>query len=174
MMAGATPSTTRELRAARVDVVQEDFREVADGAGLTAAADLLAGREGVLGAAGADELVSLAQRSDRSRTDRVAHRVAGGHGGGDDRGAEHQPDDDQRTTPRPAGDVADTELEQDAVANRQHGDQRQRNPEQSDQDDRQRLGRNAEQLVHDDPSSGEHRRVGERDFVTLAARRLAK
>ena len=43
-----------------------------------------------------DGLVRLAESVDRSRADRVVHRVAGDERGGDDRRTEHQPDDDER------------------------------------------------------------------------------
>ena len=62
-----------------------------------------------------DRLVRRAERCDGRRPDRVAHRVARGQSGGDDRGAEHQPEHDEGAAPAPAPDAPHGELDEDAV-----------------------------------------------------------
>jgi len=51
--------------------------------------------------------------------------IAGGEGGGDDKRAEHEADDDEDGLGHPAGDVAHAHLEHDAVAQQHiaHGGQ---------------------------------------------------
>ena len=68
------------------------------------------------GALRRDRLVGRAERRDRRRADRMSHGVARGESGGDDRGAEHEPDHDERTAPAPAADAADGELHEDRIA----------------------------------------------------------
>jgi len=71
-----------------------------------------------------DQLVRRAERLDRRQTDGVAHRVARGERGRDDRRPEHQPSDDERGAAAAASDVANSELEEDAVAQRERRDGR--------------------------------------------------
>ena len=66
--------------------------------------------------AGGDGLVGDAEGLDDHRAHRRRHGVAGQQRGGDDRGAEHQAEDDQCAAAAPAGDVAQPDLQEHEVA----------------------------------------------------------
>ena len=115
-IAGVTPSTSDEPVSAFADRDGVPLREV-----LGTGRELFGRRLELLALRG-HELVRLAEHVDRERSDRVAHRVAGGQGSRDDRGAEHEPDDDQGSPARTARRVTDAEAGEHAVTRRQHPD----------------------------------------------------
>ena len=104
-----------------------------------------------VGAAHRHELVRLPERRDRRDADRVAHRVPGDERRRDDRRAEHQPEDDQRRACTTPGDVANAELQEDAVTERKRADDAYERRQGDDDRERQRLHRDAEELVHGSP-----------------------
>ena len=142
MMAGVTPST-RSVPASAASISSTTrLVEVLDPgrrAEPRAEADL--------GAARRDELVGLTERRHSGATNRVAHRVAGREGRRDDRRAEHQPDHDERRPAAPASDVANAELDQDRMPQRQHADDPERDGERDSEDDEERVDRDAEELL---------------------------
>jgi len=107
-----------------------------------------AGTEVGLGALRRDELVRLTERGDRRAANRVAHRVARGQRGRDDGRSQHQPDDDERRPAAPAAHVANAELHEDGMADREHADAADRQTERHEEHGEKRVDRDAEELSH--------------------------
>jgi hypothetical protein len=78
----------------------------------------------------------------------MAHRVSGRERCRDDRGAEHQADDDQSCSPTSPRHVADAELEQHPIpqGERPHGSKS--DGDEDREDDNEFVHRDAEELVH--------------------------
>jgi hypothetical protein len=116
-----------------------------------------------------DDLVRLAERLSRRRANRVAHRVPGDERGGNDRRAEHQPEDDERRTCAPASGIPDTELEEERITKREETEGAERDRDSHAEDDEECFQRYAEELAHlrhRDP-----RKLEEGDLVVIAPRR---
>jgi hypothetical protein len=83
----------------------------------------------------------------------VAHRVAGGQGGRDDRRAQHEADDDQGAAAATARDVAKAELEEHGAADGERRDHGEAGPQDQRECERQGARRDAEELMHGAPTS---------------------
>jgi hypothetical protein len=79
----------------------------------------------------------------------VAHGVAGDERSGDDRRAEHQPQDDEPGPRAAAAEVAHPEPDEHGVADREHRQEPERDSEPHREDDEQGVERDPEELVHD-------------------------
>ena len=131
-----------ETGAACLDALRVAFREVPRTGGVAPGGerrpDTLCG----------DDLVGLAERGNGCGADRVTHRVAGRERCRDDRGTEHQADDDQRAAAAAATDVANAEPQEDTVAERQRRDCGKHDREDDDEGGGKPADRDAEKLAH--------------------------
>ena len=93
-------------------------------------------------------LVDVSHEGEDGVCQAAIYGIAGGEGGGDDQGAEHEADDDEHGARNPARHVPHADEEHDSVAHHDVEYHRQRHGQRAQQDEHDQGHRDAKQAIH--------------------------